>query len=103
LAGRIIILLTVHPTSHHPDPSPPGTHSKRKHIRPRPPPQSLLFQAHFPNYLEKSFRGQDDWAQRFKVNQTKVQFRISNAVINPFKSSPKVWKSREPITGTLSI
>lgn len=40
------------------------------------------------SYLQVSLRELSDRAQRLKLNQTKVQFRVSNAV-NPFKTVPQ--------------
>ena len=40
------------------------------------------------SYLQTSLRGLSDYAQHLKINQTKVQFRVSNAV-NPFKTIPE--------------
>jgi len=40
------------------------------------------------SYLEVSLRELSERAQRLKLNQTKVQFRVSNAV-NPFKTVPQ--------------
>jgi hypothetical protein len=39
-------------------------------------------------YWEKTGHGLNDWAVRLKKNQTKLQFRVSNAV-NPFKTIPE--------------
>lgn len=40
------------------------------------------------SYLEVSLHALSDRAQRLKLNQTRVQFRVSNAV-NPFKTVPQ--------------
>lgn len=40
------------------------------------------------SYIETTMRGLSDWALRLKQNQSRVQFRVSNAV-NPFKTFPK--------------
>ena len=42
------------------------------------------------SYLETSLQGLSDWAHRLKTNQTKIQFRASNAV-NPFKTIPEKY------------
>ena len=42
------------------------------------------------SYLETSLHGLSNWAHSLKTNQTKIQFRVTNAV-NPFRTIPEKY------------